>query len=77
MMEPDKAVSIATHNAEQVERARKAAEQQAAGDTLSQLDNATTGLELVGQLGGLVVDGVTAVGHCVGAACKLVGSIGD
>ncbi|WP_439597229.1 hypothetical protein [Falsiroseomonas sp.] len=77
-MEPDQAAAIAARNADQVERARKAAAPEGTlGDTIVQLDNLGTGLELAGRLGGLVLDGVRAAGHCVGAACDVLGAIGD
>ncbi len=78
MIDPEQAAAIAAKNAQEVERARQAAEPgSAAADTVSQLDTLSTGFELAAQIGGLVLDGVNATGRCIGSACDLLGSIGD
>ncbi|MCR0984209.1 hypothetical protein [Roseomonas populi] len=76
-MDKDQLAAIAVANAEEVERAKQAARPAESGwtDTLLQLDSASQAVELAARAGGLIWDGVCAVGKGVGAACEAVDSV--
>lgn len=77
-MKPEHA-AIAAGNAKEAESAKQLAEKdstlQQAGDTATQLDSLSQGLDLAAQAGGFLWDTTCAVGQGVGAACKVVTSV--
>ncbi|ONG41976.1 hypothetical protein BKE38_29810 [Pseudoroseomonas deserti] len=79
-MTPEQLAAIAAANAEQVKRAQQAAPQppgtlQALGDGAVQLETADRLVQLAGDVGELVLDGLRATGSCVSAVCDLFPSL--
>lgn len=77
-MTPETIAQIAAANAEEVQRVQEAAKPgllTQVGDTATQIDTGSQIIGLVGEAGGLVLDGLRATGQCVGAVCDLFSSL--
>ncbi|WP_338662058.1 hypothetical protein VQH23_17740 [Pararoseomonas sp. SCSIO 73927] len=81
-MNPEDAAAIAAKNEEELERARRAAEEGGKSSTLDNIGETATAMDtldraagLVGDVGGFLWDGACSVGRGIGAACEAVESV--
>ena len=74
-MKSDLVAEIARSNADEVERAKEAAAQPSAidtiGDTATQLDS----LGQIVEIGSVVLNGLRATGDCIAAVCDAIPSL--
>lgn len=76
-MTPEQLAAISAANAEEAERAKATARpaEPGWGDTVAQLDSAGQLAELAFYAGGMIWDGVCAIGRGAGAVCKAADSV--